>query len=279
MIWLSCRRARAGVALALLLSLASAAKVLYNAYAYETTLSIFVPNPVSVKIHEFIGLIHMRTATYVPAYFAGFLLSFLIKERQLIQRLNLQSFRDHALFFLSYQVFLLVINVNTALVNVFAVVPASLLPLVLLFNKTCQVISFAFMIIHFLALEPVYKQISRKIWSSKATDADSVHQEEQPEKSFSLMRLLSRLTFPLYISNYLYIRSEFFTRRFLESSDLVWMMKRAVSTFALLYLLAFAYQVLFLSPLDAVRRHIFASSASFPASSQSKASDQREKLT
>ena len=257
------RSVKAGFIVIAVSSTLANVKILYNSYVFETTPNLFIPFPISVKIPEYLGYIHMQTAVYMPAYFTGFLLSYAMSHHDLIKRLQLNSLTAHAKFFLLTQLVFLLININTSLVNVFDAVPAWFKPSIVVINRNTQTIAFSLMILQCLALKPFYN----KFWgireeqplqeSGETTgEAADVSQQQQPPQSFNPLRAFCRLTYPLYVSNYLVIRSEFFNRRFLESSELFWMLKRSASTLMMLYIVAFAYQICFLSPLDAVRRYL-----------------------
>jgi hypothetical protein len=68
-----------------------------------------------------------------------------------------------------------------------------------------------------------------------------------------------KLTFPLYICNYLYIRMEFFTRRFLSPIGVFWIIKRLTSSFIFIYMFTLVFHLFLMSPLDEMRKHLMKS--------------------
>lgn len=245
------RSVRAGVAFVITLSALANLKIMYNAYMYETTPTLYVHNPISVKIPQYLGYIHMQTAVYLPAYFTGFLFSYALNHMDLIRRINLDSVTKHLILLIVTQGLFLMIPLNNALVNVFEIVPFWFTPVMLVLNRNIMTLACALMILHLLALKPVYEKYFGQ--------QEHVEPEQHEQKSFSLARFLTRLTFPIYVCNYLVVRSEFFNRRYLEDTGLFWMVKRSLSTLVILYVIAFAYQILFLSPLDSVRQILLGS--------------------
>lgn len=270
-LWLVVRSRTAGIAFMAALCVGANARIAYHAYVYETTTTLFVPDPVSAKIPQYLGLVHMQTAVYLPAYFAGFAFSHALRHAHLISRLRLDSLSAHARFFLMTQAVFLTINMNAAAVNVFRVVPDYLKPVAILVSRNTQTAAFALMIAQALALQPWY---DRWLLGASGGSAPQQPKEAPREPRLNLVRAFTRLTFPLYVSNYLVIRSEFFNRRFLESTDLVWMLKRSAATLVVLYAAAVAFQLLLLSPLDSLKQ-LLVPAASSKGSSSSSSSQQQ----
>jgi hypothetical protein len=60
-----------GMALAFLLSSIACIKVIYNGFVHESTMTLYTPKLIPIKIVEYLDYIHMTTPIYVPSYFLG----------------------------------------------------------------------------------------------------------------------------------------------------------------------------------------------------------------
>ena len=62
---------RNGVALAFLLFSLACVKVIYNRILYESTMSLYTPKLIPIKILEYLDYVHMANPNYIPSYFMG----------------------------------------------------------------------------------------------------------------------------------------------------------------------------------------------------------------
>ena len=60
-----------GLALAFLFSCIGCIRVIYNAFIYESTMTLLTPKLIPIKIVEYLDYIHMTTPIYIPSYFMG----------------------------------------------------------------------------------------------------------------------------------------------------------------------------------------------------------------
>lgn len=77
------------------------------------------------------------------------------------------------------------------------------------------------------------------------------------ETKFSFVSALLRLSFSVYMSNYLLVRSEFFGRKELFVFDWYLTTKRVFSTGILVLIVSYVYHVLCVAPFNSLRRMIF----------------------
>lgn len=231
------RSERAGVALSAAMIVFGTVKVAHTAYVNETSFSLFVVNPIPEKIVQFFHLIHMQTTSYLAAYFSGILLAFYRLKGYL--QPNLVRLQDHVQFVGVMTLAGGGITVNAMLRNTLHVYPDHLNWLFISMNRILQLTSAALFFLYLMSF--------RSVWETRNTG------QEQVVESFSPFKALCRLCFPLYICNYLYIRTEFFSRRFLEPAGLFWMMKRLFSSLLIVYMFTVFFQLCLLAPVDVLR--------------------------
>lgn len=133
----------------------------------------------------------------------------------------------------------------TTAYNSSQIIPESLAFFVIIFNRTIQSISVA---AFFVYISTVLKTQNK---SSDHSDDDT--------SSFSLLKAFFRLTFAVYVCNYLVIRTMFFTSRTTISPNLVDSAIRIISTVVIIYVVSLAFHLLLLSPLDNIRKYFFES--------------------
>ena len=221
-------------------------KVAHSAIKYETAFSLFVVNPVPHKIVEFFHYIHMQTSSYMAAYFVGFLLAYARMKGHMSPTLDKRS--HHLAFLLILVVVGQAVNVNAMLRNTLDMYPDSLNWLFISVNRIMQLCGAVACFLYIMSFKNAWLASRRQ-----AIEQDPLFESRE---TLSPFKALCRLCFPLYVCNYLYIRTEFFTRRFLEPTGLFWMFKRLLSSVLLVYVFTIVFQVLLLGPLDAVREHM-----------------------
>jgi len=71
--------------------------------------------------------------------------------------------------------------------------------------------------------------------------------------SYSFTKGLVRLSFSIYLSNYYYIRTDFFSERTFFYNTLYALIKRLVSSFVFILITALIFQLVFLGPFTNLR--------------------------
>lgn len=157
--------------------------------------------------------------------------------------LELKTIKEHIVFFTSALLCSSLVTIMTTLYNSLEVVPESLAFIVVIFNRTAQSISVNMMFIYF---SNAFRT------PEKSADDDA----KQDTSEFNLLKAFYRLTFAVYVSNYLVIRTIFFTSRSTISPNLIDSGIRCISTLVIIYVVAFAFHVFLLAPLDNVRKYV-----------------------
>ena len=164
-------------------------------------------------------------------------------------RLNIQHTEvKHHLFHFGGGLFLSnLVTIMTMLYNSLEVIPESLAFFVVIFNRTFQSLAIALVFVYFTNVFKTQNKSPTRDESPASEDTSS----------FNLLKAFFRLTFAVYVSNYLVIRTMFFTSRTAISPNLIDSGVRTISTLVIIYVVAFAFHLLLLSPLDNVRKHLF----------------------
>lgn len=224
----------AGVWFSVLLMAAGVMKTTYNSIMYDTGFSLLDVEPDGQKMVNYFHYIHMPTSSYLAPYVAGILIAFARMNGRLIP--DLPGVARKTLFYLLVWVAFLAVNYNDSIVESYAPEQKWLF---ILINRTFQLLGNILMFTFFMSLKDWWEESYGQRWS-------------QMGETFSPFKALSRLCFPLYICNYLYIRMEFFSRRFLMSGGGFWIFKRTLSTFIIVYLFTIAYHLFLLVPLELI---------------------------
>lgn len=81
--------------------------------------------------------------------------------------------------------------------------------------------------------------------------------EPSRPRTFSFISAICRLSFSIYMCNYLLIRTEFFIRRDVFPFDWFLIFKRMLSTTLLIFVLALVYHLFFVAPFNSIRKLVF----------------------
>lgn len=127
------------------------------------------------------------------------------------------QWKDHAPWLWSMFFFMSSNDLIKMFYNSFKIIPQSWSFLVILWNRNAQTLGVIVIVVYLLNLGPENKNNK----NNKSTDHnnnrlqedDNSSTAEPPKEEYSFFKALSKLSFALYMSNYLYIRTEFFTRR------------------------------------------------------------------
>ena len=226
-------------------------KVAYNAITYSTAFSMYVVNMQYHKLEEFLYYIHMQTPSYMAAYFTGILLSYYRMKGHLNP--DLSNIKSNLIFLFLTALSAYTVNFNAMMHNTFNLYPDTLNWLFISLNRILQVIAEMFMFTYCMSFKSWWEN---SIFASKTTTSSGIESADLEEETISPFKALCRLCFPMYICNYLYIRTEFFTRRFLQSGGAFWMIKRLVSSVIFVYIFTIAFHLLLLAPVDSIRQHL-----------------------
>lgn len=231
----------AGVLLSIVMITAGTVKVTYDSYAYQTPPALFYVDLDIFKTNEFFTVIYTKTTSYAPAYFAGMLVAYARSKGHL--HLNLKGFWRNAFFVWLISDVVYAECFLFSLYNTFRIIDYSTSWIIVGLVRPLFIVGYAMSYIFGCSLKPLWD----KLVSSKLSE------EEKQKPVFHPFKALCRLTLSLYMCNYLYIRYEFYTRRFLYPNDGTWTLHRMLSSGIFVLLFALLFQILLLGPVDAMR--------------------------
>ncbi|KAI1303690.1 Nose resistant to fluoxetine protein 6 [Halotydeus destructor] len=215
----------------------------YNAHKYSITATLYVPDTVPMNIVNYMDYIHMSTPVYIPSYFMGYIVGHILSTGY---RFQLNSLKDHLKWTTLANVLIMVVVVQNALYNGLKVIPLSWSPLLIIISRSFFTLAGAIYFVYF----------SSKGSSDTTTDENS-NDQEKPTSSFDLMSTLCRLSYSIYLSNYVLIKSEFFGQKVLYPADVYLTVKRIFATTIMILLFSFVYHLFFIAPFNNVRRILF----------------------
>ena len=205
----------------------------------------------------------MSTFTYLPSYFIGYIIGHHLANGF---RLRLDSWKDHLFWIAVAQTGFVLLNGVNGLYNAYRIIPHSMSFIQINFNRQLAVLSNAVIFVHFCSLKSLFGiQLSAYEDDGKPeakvikTDekAKEEHAKPDDQQSYSFLYGLLRLSFSIYMSNYLLIRTEFFARKDLYTMDWYLTVKRMMATGVLVLVVGFLFHILVVAPFNSLRRIIF----------------------
>ena len=229
-----------GMAVAFTLSCVACIKVVYNGFIYESTLSLYTPKLIPIKILEYLDYIHMTTPVYIPSYFMGMMNGLLIYSGFKLPTQTLQ----HHLFFLTLGFCLSAGSCTLKILyNTFDVLPQFVIPFSIMGDRLVQSLIAGINLTYFMSID------SNWTWVSNVSSDG-----EKKKQNYSIIQGICRLSYSLYLTNYFVVKSEFFTSR--QVLPLTWysVIIRILASFNIMLLAAFIFHLLFVTPFDNLRR-------------------------
>jgi len=211
-------------------------RVLYNGYVHRSTMTMYTPWPDTKKILEYLDYIHMTTPIYIPGYFIGVLNGFLVHSGF---RLPIRSLTDHLIYnMISFSLPGITIMIN-GLYNEFQVIDQVFVPPLIILNRLIQSVTCFLFLTYFMSIESKWSE--RLFFGSK----------------YSFFGAWVRLSYSIYLSNYLIVKTEFFTSRSLFPMTTYTVFTRIISSIIVMHIAAFFFHLLFVAPFDGMRRMLF----------------------
>ena len=261
-VYIFARSARNGIAFSLTMIVLGSVKTAHTSIVHDTTGTLYTPFPSAQKISEYFSYVTVQVTTYLPSYFTGFLFAYGHVHNLFPNRVS--GLLGHLKWLMAISV---IQNVQTCIAiayNSYQLIPHSMSFVVVVLTRTLQMISFLVIFVYVMTFKSFWQESRRK--SETASPEAGV----APVQTFNLLKGICRLSFAVYMSNYLYIRTEYFTRRFLMHNHVFWIMHRMMASMILIYVTAFLFQVFFLSPFDSIRVHVQKSLRSPPQTKKSQ---------
>ncbi|KAI1303712.1 hypothetical protein HDE_02212 [Halotydeus destructor] len=249
--YITVRSVKAGLTFSVTMMIYGWLHTAYNAYKYQITGTLYVPDPIPIGILNYMDYIHMSTPIYIPAYFMGFIVGHYLSTGY---RLKLDSIQGHIKWIVGANVPLAIVAGQNTLYNGFRLIPHSWSPMQIIINRTFQTLGGVVYFVYFSSLENVF--------GYKLNKVEDAADEQKSTSWFDLRSTLTRLTYSVYLSNYVLIKSEFFAQKTLYPADSYLLLKRLFATSIMVILFAFVFQIIFISPFNNVRRILFDRKAS-----------------
>lgn len=135
------------------------------------------------------------------------------------------SYKDHFKWLIGINISFGSVTLCTLLYNSFELIPKSMAFLVVIHNRSMQAIAVSLSFLYLTSLKPLVEQFTKSNESNEATtgvesvgrdkenNSGSTVEQKNSHGKLNILKALSRLSFSLYICNYLVIRTLFFSSR------------------------------------------------------------------
>lgn len=217
---------------------------------------------------NYIDYVHFGTYSHMSNYFIGLLVAYAACTEGLTKK-----YKKSITFFYNIAVLTsAVIHFAPSIHNTFGILPPKLVPLYIVTIKFFYVFYFSFFVFdginRFQAKPGIKKQTSEEdsnnatlvlMESVKKWYNRIVFDSMKYIYSAPFMRLFLCLSFAVYMSNYSYIRYDFFTTRVgvpLSRNTAYAIFNRIFYTMTFVNVFAFFFQIIFVAPFDSFRRRI-----------------------
>lgn len=214
----------------------------FNCWLYNVTPSLFISGvPSGQKTVDYFEWVHMHTAAYFASFYIGFHLADYIRNsyRPVGGRVNYR-WQLYGAILLNW-----IGTGSTAVYNSWHLLPQSMVPVFIIGVR---------MIFHsstFLAILYIFSGEQSDEKPKTAVKFDS----RNSMFGLRLNRLFAQLSIGYYLGNYYYIRTEFFTSRYLWKNTIYEMCKRTVTGLFGMTIMAIFFHLFFVAPFDTLRKH------------------------
>ena len=249
-----------------------------RAIKYETTGTIYTPFPTPIKIVEYLQFIYMTTDTYIPSYVLGFICGYLYASGF---KLRINTIYDHGMYLFASGLLQHMVSIINGLANEFNLIPQSMVWFQIILNRIFFTSAMAMMMMYFLSIDSIFGIKLDKIESSlikkKKVDANSndisgnnkenndkatnnlenIEEKKPNEVQYSFFTGLCRLSYAIFLSNYLLVKYEFSTSRSLLSFDWYPLIKRLTGSMVFCFIFSFTFYCFFIAPFDQLNKRYF----------------------
>ena len=259
-----------GILLCGIITLLSISRVAYVAFKTEIYGTLYRPWPDTTKILEYVDMIHMPVAVYVPGYIVGLLNGLALHKGFRFNFNSRYSFWINAALIAAATNISAATGIANGLYNVYGLIPQFLVPFLIIFNRTVQVITPAVMLTYYMTFyHPVKnhsdelqnQETSKTASTQETTESNSVEAttEKKSQKVFSPVTAFCRLSYAVYISNYFVVKTEFFTSRTLLRLGWHGTVQRLIMSITAMIVMAVIFHLAVVSPFDNLRRKLMSS--------------------
>ncbi|KAI1297656.1 hypothetical protein HDE_04543 [Halotydeus destructor] len=242
-IFLTLKNVRWGIVFCIVMVIIDNVMVSYRSIIFDTGVNI-ASHPIELeKVIRFVDHVHYTTYQYMGAYFIGFLTGLYLRNEN---RIELGKW--------GFVAGLFVFNMaghSIALYNSFDMLPNWFIPYFIIIIKQMYNIS---MILLVLAGPKSDSQPK----AEKLAKANLDGATKFDGKKTNLMVALTRLQYSIYLSNYWYVRWDWFSSRYLFETRANAFFRRFAYSMPYAVGTAFIFHIIFLAPLDNMRKNYFA---------------------
>lgn len=267
-IFIMTKSIKLGLSFCAIASIVSYIAVALRAIKYETTGTIYTPYPTPIKIVEYLQFIYMPAETYIPSYALGFVCGYLYVSGL---KLRVNTIYDHVIYLSVSFVLQNTVSVINGLANEFNYIPQSMVWLQIICNRIFFTAAVAVMMMYFLSIDSLFgikldkiesSLIKKENENSDNNNMDSDIMDENIKKlngvKYSIFTGLCRLSYAIFLSNYLLVKYEFFTSRSLLSFEFFPLIKRLTGSMIFCLIFAFTFYCFFIAPFEQLnKRYIF----------------------
>jgi len=262
------RNQRSGLTLMGLLSIIAFSRVAYVASVKETYATIYRPWPDTSKILDYMDFIHTTTPTYIPIYMFGVAHGLILYHGY---RVPTNLFGGGIYFHIVYlalgSVFPAVTGLLNGLYNEYGIITDAMGPALIIANRIIQSTSCCCLLTYYMTVfhpvkkadENESKRTTETPCEPSTSDAIPSATKKNPEtdRVFAPVVALCRLSYSLYMSNYLIVKTSFFTSRTLLRLGFHGTISRILSSLMAMIALAFLFHLFVVAPFDNLRRRMF----------------------
>lgn len=258
-IFLFARRPRAAVALCAVLITSSLFWLGYQATIHRVTPALFVPNdPSYSKTVDYLDVVHMKTYVYMPAFFIGILLAAAVRTGR---TLDISDRRKMYAYLFVWYVANSAAMLAPSLWNSYHLFPPELVGVYVVALKILFIASYVLLTLVLHSYSQERKQRAKLNATHESNNNEPAAEQNDNATAeaghWNLFKGLCRLSFALYISNYLFIRTDFFTSRVIYYATWDAFFKRYGYGILMMLIVAATFHCLFIAPLDHLRRTFF----------------------
>ena len=252
----------------------------YFTSLYEVNPSVVMVHASSQKTVDYLDIVQMSLYAFFGSYFIGILLADLLHHGF---RVPLRSRWHHAAWIVGIYASLTIAETSTAICNTFDLLPRHLVPLYLVGNRLSFTI-FIVLLVTYISSTGASSSSQGERSSRKKKDDDDAGEEEKTSSGLTsvtgsqagerevtrrlrdlsqgvkeclgsrFMLLLTRLSFSIFMVNYFFIRTDFFTSRVPFETSAYPLVKRLIASAFFIFLSAIAFQLAFVAPAARLRK-------------------------
>jgi hypothetical protein len=242
---------------------------------FEVPPSVMLNHIRAQKVVDYLDTIQMSLYSFFSNYFLGVLIAYFLRQGFV---LHIKSIKDHIFWIGVIWLSLTLAEATPALHNTFDLIPQSMVPYYIVLNRACFTTAIAFLVLYAASVTDTGlfkpKDSRNKTDNQEIETPPSACDATPADDTDGISRLkclgiavkdaflspfanaITRLSFSVFLSNYWFIRSDFFYSRTLFENDFYPLSKRLVAYFFFIMMFAVMFHVVFVSPIDKLRKKL-----------------------